>query len=143
MLNMYVFLLNECMQYKQINISMKMCDGDIPLKTSINFSLALLYINHIMDCDFHQEIQKLVNDRKILEKEHKSKELSETAKIESDELNRKFASGSRKGNSFWEKIKRFYFKPCLFKMRELQKLVEEKLKENNCVFVCESKVKRE
>ena len=71
-------------------------------------------------CKWHKQLQnKAKTVRNIIDNHHPA-ELTDEAFKASRKLNKKFEDGEE-----WEKIKTFTVKPLVFKMRELQILVEE------------------
>ena len=79
-------------------------------------------------CEWHSEIQSCIDEINDLICSHKVKILTEEESRKSLEWNVKFQEGPKKGKSMWEKIKNFYCKPSIFKMKELQIYLEADIK---------------
>ena len=81
-------------------------------------------------CKWHKQFQNKIKSVRNLIDDHKPVELTNEAFEASRNLNKKFEDGERNYGelSQWEKIKTFHVKPLVFKMRELQLLVEDEIK---------------
>ena len=81
-------------------------------------------------CKWHKQFQDKIKSVRNLIDDHKPVELTNEAFEASRNLNKKFEDGERNYGelSQWEKIKTFHVKPLVFKMRELQLLVEDEIK---------------
>ena len=81
-------------------------------------------------CEWHDEIQSCIKEIKDLINNHEAKDLTEEQSRKSREWNEKFIVGPKKGKSMWEKVKMFYCKPSIFKMKELQIHLEDDMKKD-------------
>ena len=77
-------------------------------------------------CKWHTQLQNKGKTVRNIIDNHHPVELTDEAFKASRKLNKKFEDGEE-----WEKIKTFTVKPLVFKMRELQILVEEEIKGKN------------
>ena len=91
--------------------------------------------NLAVNCKWHDQLQKKIKSIENIISSHESKILNESETNESRKLNQRFEEGGSTYNedgekipSKWEKIKTFYRVPQIFKMRELQMLVEDDIK---------------
>ena len=84
----------------------------------------------IPKCVWHDEIQSCIKEIDNLIENHEPRVLTEEESNESKLLNSKFENGPSKAKvtSMRQRIKHFYAKPSLFKMKELQILVEDEIK---------------
>ena len=87
------------------------------------------------NCKWHQQLQNKIKSIANIISSHEYKILNESESEESRKLNQRFEEGGSTFNedgekipSKWEKIKTFYRVPQIFKMRELQILVEDDIK---------------
>ena len=87
------------------------------------------YDQQNINCFWHDEIQKCVERTDDLLSKHESHEFSEDQIELSENWNRKFIAGCKKGKPIWEKMKTFCCKPSMFRMKEIQMYVEDDIKQ--------------
>ena len=102
-------------------------------------------------CEWHLQFQnKIISIEKRIN-DHQHRNLNESESDESRKLNQSFKDGETIGNeegkngngpSKWERMKTFYTEPTIFKMRELQILVEADIKGKD-PLMSQGKVKKE
>ena len=98
--------------------------------------IAPTYIS-LEGCKWHDKFQNKIKALGELIENHKAVPLTEEASKESSVWKKKFGDGTKtkvvndggdEVPSEWEKIKTFHVKPIIFKMKELQMLVENEIK---------------
>ena len=89
-------------------------------------------------CKWHDQLQKKIESIENLIRSHECKILNESESDESRKVNKRFEEGGSTCNedgekipSKWEMIKTFHRVPEIFKLRELQILVEDEIKGRN------------
>ena len=97
--------------------------------------------SHLTPCFCHEKFQKIKQFMGNINTNHQVKQLTQWEVEESKNINMKFKAGNNSGEkSQWEKIKSFHCKPSIFKLKELQILIEEEIKGRNpCSSVNEVK----
>ena len=102
-------------------------------------------------CEWHVQFQNKIKSIEKRIHDHQHRNLNESESDESRKLNQSFKDGEKIGNedgengngpSKWERIKNFYTEPTIFKMRELQSLVEADIKGKD-PSMSQGKVKKE
>ena len=102
-------------------------------------------------CEWHPQFQYKIKGIEKRIHDHQHRNLNEAESDESRKLNQNFTEGEIKGNedgengnrlTKWEQMKTFYTEPTIFKMRELQILVEADIKGKD-PSMSQGKVKKE
>ena len=104
-----------------------------------------------LKCEWHVKFQNKIKSIEKRIHDHQHRNLNEAESDESRKLNQNFTEGEIKGNedgengnrlTKWEQMKTFYTEPTIFKMRELQILVEADIKGKD-PSMSQGKVKKE
>ena len=96
-----------------------------------SFTTDCIEPNSTINCIWHDEIQKRIEEIEQLRMNHKQQDLSDDQSKENREFIQKFLKGGKKGLSMWKRIENFYCKPAVFKLRDLQIYLEEDFKREN------------
>lgn len=80
------------------------------------------------NCKWHNDIQSSLDEVKNLVRHHQQQELTEEQKKRNDELVQKFVCFKGQKGRMWKSIEKFYCKPSVFQMKDIQLHIEDDIK---------------